>query len=336
MKPFGYLRAASVEEAVRACAGHPGARYLGGGTNLVDLMKLGVERPGAARRRHPAAARPDRGTAGRAGCASARRSATATSPPHPAVRDRYPGAVAGAARRRLGAAAQHRHHRRQPAPAHPLPVLPGHLQALQQARARAAAARPARAPTATSPSSATPSTASPPTPRTWPWRWPPSTPPCRAARPRRATAAVPVDRVPPAARRPPRPGHRDPARRTDHRRARCPPRPRRRRSALPQGPRPRLVRLRPGLRRRRARGRTTASYGDAALAFGGLAHRPWRARAAEEVLRGAPATADAFARAADAELAAARPLRDNALQGAARPQPGRRRAGRLADPATDG
>ncbi|MFF8595104.1 FAD binding domain-containing protein [Streptomyces sp. NPDC015220] len=45
MKPFGYVRATSVEEATEACAAHPGARYLGGGTNLVDLMKLGVERP---------------------------------------------------------------------------------------------------------------------------------------------------------------------------------------------------------------------------------------------------------------------------------------------------
>jgi xanthine dehydrogenase YagS FAD-binding subunit len=53
---------------------------------------------------------------------------------------------------------------------------------------------------------------------------------------------------------------------------------------------------------------------QASLAFGGLAHRPWRARAAEDVLRGAPATDDTFARAADAELAAARPLRDNGFK----------------------
>ncbi|MEE1820067.1 xanthine dehydrogenase family protein subunit M [Streptomyces sp. SP18ES09] len=54
--------------------------------------------------------------------------------------------------------------------------------------------------------------------------------------------------------------------------------------------------------------------GHAALAFGGLAHKPWRARAAEEVLRGAPATTDTFQRAADAELAAAEPLRDNGFK----------------------
>ncbi|MER6984585.1 FAD binding domain-containing protein, partial [Streptomyces carpinensis] len=45
MKPFGYVRAGSVEEAAEAFAAHRGARYLAGGTNLVDLMKLGVERP---------------------------------------------------------------------------------------------------------------------------------------------------------------------------------------------------------------------------------------------------------------------------------------------------
>jgi len=50
---------------------------------------------------------------------------------------------------------------------------------------------------------------------------------------------------------------------------------------------------------------------DARIAFGGLAHKPWRATAAEEALRGAAAGPEAFAAAADAELAAARPLRDN-------------------------
>ena len=44
------------------------------------------------------------------------------------------------------------------------------------------------------------------------------------------------------------------------------------------------------------------------------APRPWRARIAEEVLTGRPATADWFGRAADAELAAAAPLRDNGFK----------------------
>lgn len=46
MKPFGYQRPTTTAEAVRLCAAGPGARFLGGGTNLVDLMKLGVEEPG--------------------------------------------------------------------------------------------------------------------------------------------------------------------------------------------------------------------------------------------------------------------------------------------------
>ncbi|MFJ6793733.1 FAD binding domain-containing protein [Streptomyces sp. NPDC091268] len=46
MKPFAYVRAATLQEAADAYASHPGSRYLGGGTNLVDLMKLGVETPG--------------------------------------------------------------------------------------------------------------------------------------------------------------------------------------------------------------------------------------------------------------------------------------------------
>ncbi|MFJ9965948.1 FAD binding domain-containing protein [Streptomyces avermitilis] len=47
MKPFTYVRAGSVQEAADAHASRPGARYLAGGTNLVDLMKLGVEQPAA-------------------------------------------------------------------------------------------------------------------------------------------------------------------------------------------------------------------------------------------------------------------------------------------------
>jgi xanthine dehydrogenase YagS FAD-binding subunit len=44
MMPFTYSRAADCAAAIRAKA-HPGARYLGGGTNLVDLMREGIERP---------------------------------------------------------------------------------------------------------------------------------------------------------------------------------------------------------------------------------------------------------------------------------------------------
>ena len=50
------------------------------------------------------------------------------------------------------------------------------------------------------------------------------------------------------------------------------------------------------------------------LAMGGVAHKPWRASTAEARLVGRPATREAFAEAATAELAPARPLRDNAFK----------------------
>jgi len=53
---------------------------------------------------------------------------------------------------------------------------------------------------------------------------------------------------------------------------------------------------------------------DVRLAIGAVAPVPWRARAAERVLAGRPATAEWFGRATDAELAAATPLPDNAFK----------------------
>ncbi len=53
---------------------------------------------------------------------------------------------------------------------------------------------------------------------------------------------------------------------------------------------------------------------DVRIAFGGLAHKPWRAHTAEAVLRGGAANAAAFTAAAAAELAVAAPLRDNAYK----------------------
>ena len=42
---FEYARATDVADAVRQMAAHPGARFVAGGTNLLDLMKEDVERP---------------------------------------------------------------------------------------------------------------------------------------------------------------------------------------------------------------------------------------------------------------------------------------------------
>jgi xanthine dehydrogenase YagS FAD-binding subunit len=46
MTPFAYHRASDAQAAVAAVAAHPDARFISGGTNLLDLMKLGVMAPG--------------------------------------------------------------------------------------------------------------------------------------------------------------------------------------------------------------------------------------------------------------------------------------------------
>ena len=86
MTPVTYARAATVEEAVRL--GADGHRMLGGGTNLVDLMRQTIERPAAlvdvTSLSDTIEAREDGGlTIG----AAARNSAVAA---HPLVRAEYP------------------------------------------------------------------------------------------------------------------------------------------------------------------------------------------------------------------------------------------------------
>ncbi len=45
MKPFTYERANSPAQAAAAAARNPGAKFIAGGTNLLDLMKLQIEAP---------------------------------------------------------------------------------------------------------------------------------------------------------------------------------------------------------------------------------------------------------------------------------------------------
>jgi xanthine dehydrogenase YagS FAD-binding subunit len=45
MKPFTYERAQSPADAAAAAARNPGAKFIAGGTNLLDLMKLQIETP---------------------------------------------------------------------------------------------------------------------------------------------------------------------------------------------------------------------------------------------------------------------------------------------------
>ena len=53
---------------------------------------------------------------------------------------------------------------------------------------------------------------------------------------------------------------------------------------------------------------------DVRIALGGVATKPWRAWKAEAALKGQPATVEAFRAAADEELAAARPLTNNGFK----------------------
>ncbi|MBA2735101.1 MAG: xanthine dehydrogenase family protein subunit M [Acidobacteria bacterium] len=46
MNSFIYKRAANQAEALREVAGNTGAKFLAGGTNLIDLMKMNVQQPG--------------------------------------------------------------------------------------------------------------------------------------------------------------------------------------------------------------------------------------------------------------------------------------------------
>jgi xanthine dehydrogenase YagS FAD-binding subunit len=88
MQAFSYLRAERLDDAVAALA-RPGTKLLGGGTNLVDLMKADVERPVVLvdiTRLPLADIRETRDGGVRIG-ALARNSDTAD---HPLIRTRYP------------------------------------------------------------------------------------------------------------------------------------------------------------------------------------------------------------------------------------------------------
>ena len=86
MRAFAYTRATDVGAAL-AAARDPDVKFLGGGTNLLDLMKMGVERPGhlVDVTRLPLAAIEERESGLRLG-ATARNSDVAN---HPLVRQRY-------------------------------------------------------------------------------------------------------------------------------------------------------------------------------------------------------------------------------------------------------
>ncbi|MFE9413742.1 FAD binding domain-containing protein [Streptomyces sp. NPDC006704] len=309
MKPVSYLRARSVQEAAAAHGGRAEARYLGGGTNLVDLMKLGVERPEVLIdvTRLPLDTVEERPDGTVVVGATVRNSDLAA---HPLIRERHPllsQAVLS------GASGQLRN----------MATTGGNL--LQ--RTRCAYFQDLSKPCNK--------------------RVPGSgcaaidgvhhdhavlghSPHCVATNPSDLSVALAaldavVELAGPG-------GHRSVPVAEFHR--------------LP-GERPELdTVIRPGelitavvlpplpsgalSRYRKARERASYAFAlasvaavlhvedgeirHAALAFGGLAHRPWRARRAEAALLGARPGPDVFARAVEAELEAARPLRDNAYK----------------------
>ncbi|WP_255947193.1 FAD binding domain-containing protein [Streptomyces odontomachi] len=309
MKPCAYVRASTVEEATAAYAGHSGAQYLGGGTNLVDLMKLGVSTPDTlvdiSRLPLDGVAECDDGAL-RIG-ATVRNSDLAA---HPLVRARWPvvsqALLAGASGQLRNVATTGGNllqrtrcpyfqdltkpcNKRQPGSGcaaldgvHRDHAIFGHSR-------RCIATHPSDLAVALVAVDATVELHGGDGVRTVPveefYRLP-------GERPEQDTIIRPGELITAVTL----PAHS---------------------AGLPSA-------------YRKARDRASYAFAlasaaavvdvqggrvhHAALAFGGVAHRPWRARHAENWLIGAPPTADAIARAVDAELARAEPLGDNAFK----------------------
>jgi xanthine dehydrogenase YagS FAD-binding subunit len=149
MNPFNYQRATAPDEAVHAVSAR-GAKFLGGGTNLVDLMKSNVEQPTALidvthlDLTHIVTS----GNATTIG-AGVRNSDLAN---HEIIRTNYPllsqALLSGASHN-----CAYGHHRRQFTPAHPLLLLHGHRFPACNKRTPAAVVPQSKASTATTPSS---------------------------------------------------------------------------------------------------------------------------------------------------------------------------------------
>ena len=89
MKPFAYARTTTVDEAIQLVRERPNAKFLGGGTNLVDLMREHIEQPDTLVdvSRIPFAEISERADGGLSIGAGVRNTTVAA---HPAVRERYP------------------------------------------------------------------------------------------------------------------------------------------------------------------------------------------------------------------------------------------------------
>ncbi|MCX4853873.1 xanthine dehydrogenase family protein subunit M [Streptomyces canus] len=309
MREFTYDRALDVSGALALLDADPDARFLGGGTNLVDLMKTGVERPG---RLVDVRELPLDGIEVTAD-GGLRIGATATNSDlaaHPEVRRRYPAlaqaVLAGASgqlrnmatvggnllqRTRCGYFTDVTKPCNKRVPGSGCPAIQGehHNHAVLGASEHCVATHPSDMGVALTAFDAVVSYETADGPGEVPL----------------ADFYLPVGDTP----------HRE--------------------TALPPGALITGVTLPPapvaaGSRYRKVRERASYAFAigsiaaaldvqdgvvrDVRLAFGAVASRPWRATAAERVLTGAPADAETFAAAADAELAAAKPLRHNAYK----------------------
>ncbi|MFJ5678548.1 FAD binding domain-containing protein [Streptomyces sp. NPDC093097] len=309
MRPFGYLRVGSVDEAVRAAAGAPGAQFLAGGTNLVDLMKLGVEAPRTLIdvSRLPLDRIEELPGGGLRIGAMVRNTDLAAAP---AVRDRYPvlsqALLAGASGQLRNTATTGGNllqrtrctyfqdttkpcNKREPGTG--CPAIDGAHRdlAVLGHSPHCVATQPSDMAVALAALDATVRLHGPEGERTVPatdFHRLPGDSPERDTEIRLGELVTAVELPPP-----------HPGAHARYRKARD-----RASFAFALASVAALLAVRDG------------TVAHIRLAFGGLAHRPWRARAAEAALRGAPATEESFARAADVELAAAAPLRDNAFK----------------------
>ncbi|MFF5253362.1 FAD binding domain-containing protein [Streptomyces leeuwenhoekii] len=309
MREFGYRRAADVSGAVALLAADPDARFLGGGTNLVDLMKTGVERPARLIdvRDLPLDRVEPTGDGGLRIGATVTNSELAA---HPEVRRRYPAlaqaVLAGASgqlrnmatvggnllqRTRCGYFTDVSKPCNKRVPGSGCPAIEGvhHNHAILGASGHCVAVHPSDMGVALAAFDAVVSYETADGPGALPL----------------ADFYLPVGDTP-------------------HRETALPPGALITGVTLPPAP----VAARSRYRKVRERASYAFAIGSVAaaldvtdgvvrevrLAYGAVASRPWRARAAERALTGAPADADAFAAAADAELAAARPLPDNAYK----------------------
>ncbi|MER5312162.1 xanthine dehydrogenase family protein subunit M [Streptomyces sp. NPDC002773] len=308
MKPFGYLRALHTDQALAAYAAHPGAQYLAGGTNLVDLMKLGVAGPSflVDISRLPLDGVEETPEGGLRVGATVRNSDLAV---HPLVRSRYAtlsqALLAGASAQLRNTATTGGNllqrtrclyfqdtskpcNKRRPGTGCPAREGVHRDLAVLGHSAQCVATHPSDMAVALACLDAQVHLLGPDGERTVPvtdfHRLP-------GDRPEQDTVIRPGELLTAVTLPPPAGG------RSSYRKARD-----RASYAFALASVAAVLIVEDGVVR------------HAALAFGGLAAAPWRARAAEEVLREAPATPQTYARAVDAELAAARPLRDNAFK----------------------